>query len=170
MWLLAAAVVLVAGCTPAPLPTVVATPGTVIADPALVAMDILPPGNGSPFGGFTSSFIDDQREKYDRFDDPVADGTLTDAHLPSFFDDAHLGGGTIIRIDRPRAGVRIEWDSQGVPHVYGETAADVAFGAGWSVAEARVLVAEHVVFGAAGGATVPQADGAGADPLHPVPD
>ena len=142
VWLVAAAVVLLAGCTPAPLPTEATAAGVAISDPALVALDILPPGNGSPFGGFTSSFTDDQREKYDRLDDQVADGTLTDSALPNFFDDAHLGGGTIVRTDRPRPGVRIEWDDHGVPHVYGDTAADVAFGSGWAVAEARILVAE----------------------------
>lgn len=111
------------------------------ADPALVSLSILPPGNGN-FTGPTVWSSDDQRVMYDRLDDPVARGNLTDADLPKYFKNAKLGAGTIVRVDRPRAGVRIEWDSYAVPHVYGETEADVAFGAGYAVADARLLIAE----------------------------
>jgi len=111
------------------------------SDPALVALSILPPGNGN-FTGHTVWSSDDQRSMYDRIDNPVARGNLTDADLPKYFKDAHFGAGKIVRVDRPRAGVRIEWDNFAVPHVYGDTEADVAFGAGYAVADARMLLAE----------------------------
>lgn len=111
------------------------------ADPALVSLSILPPGNGN-FAGPTSWSGDDQRTMYDHLDDPVARGNLTDADLPRFFKDARMGAGRIVRTQQPRQGVRIEWDSFAVPHVYGETETDVAFGAGYAVADARMLLAE----------------------------
>ncbi len=138
---------LIAGCTGAPpsgepLPAggVASNPGG-HADPALVALAVLPPGNGN-VTGHTAAAIDDQRVMYDAVEDAVADGTLTDANLGQFFTDNHLGAGRIVRVDRPAPGVRVEWDEHGVPHVIGDTAADVGFGAGWAVAESRLVVAE----------------------------
>jgi acyl-homoserine lactone acylase PvdQ len=134
-------VAVVASCAPPnaappepPLPT--------SPDPALASWSILPPGNGNGWG-FTSRFVDSERSMYDRLDDPVADGTLTDADLGRYFKDARLDAHVdAVRTDRPRPGVRIDWDHFGVPHVDGRTAADVGFGAGWSVAESRLLIAE----------------------------
>jgi len=110
-------------------------------DPATVALSILPPGNGNA-AGHTAAAIDDQRLPYDAVEDAVADGTLTDANLADFFVDNHLGAGRIVRVDRPAAGVRVEWDEHGVPHVIGDDDEDVAYGAGWAVAESRLVVAE----------------------------
>src|SRR5690606_26599176 len=84
----------------------------------------------------------DQRRMYDRLDDAVTDGTLTDARLGEFFKDAGLGTNPAVRTDHPAEGVRIEWDAYGVPRVEGETAEQVAWGAGWAVADARLLIAE----------------------------
>ena len=39
-----------------------------------------------------------------------------------------------------RPGLRLVYDSYGIPHVYGQTRADVAFGAGWSTARDRGLL------------------------------
>lgn len=111
------------------------------ADPALVALSILPPGNGN-VAGHTAGSIDDQRLRYDLLENAVADGTLTDADLADHFLDHRLGAGTVVRVDEPRDGVRVEWDSHAIPHVHGRTAPDVAFGAGWAVAEGRLVVAE----------------------------
>ena len=91
------------------------------------------------YAPITSRFVDSERSMYDRLDDPVADGTLTDADFGRYFKDARLDTHVdAVRTDRPRPGVRIDWDHFGVPHVDGRTAADVGFGAGWSVAESRL--------------------------------
>jgi acyl-homoserine lactone acylase PvdQ len=116
-------------------------PDVVADDPALAAWSVLPPGNGN-VTGFTSAWADDQRGAYDRLDDAVADGTLTDAGLGSYFVDARMGAGTIVRTDNPASGVSIGWDDHGIPHVRGEESRQVAYGAGWAVAEARLTVAE----------------------------
>jgi len=139
-----AALLVATACVAAPPINLVAAPSRPDAagtDPALVSYSILPPGNGNVTGP-TAVFGDDQRVMYDRIDDAVSDGTLTDANLGSFFKDASLDSGTVVRVDEPADGVRIEWDSFGVPHVIGDTATDVAFGAGWAVAESRLLIAE----------------------------
>ena len=39
-----------------------------------------------------------------------------------------------------RPGLRLIYDSYGIPHVYGQTRADVAFGAGWATARDRGLL------------------------------
>ena len=52
--------------------------------------------------------------------------------------------GKAARVQRPRAGVVIERDRWGVPHITGKTAADVAFGAGWVTVEDRGLLLELI--------------------------
>jgi acyl-homoserine lactone acylase PvdQ len=116
-------------------------PASMPGDPALAAWSVLPPGNGN-VSGFTSAWADDQRGAYDRLDDAVADGTLTDAGLGSYYVDARMGAGTIVRTDSPAPGVTVGWDDHGISHVRGEESAQVAYGAGWAVAEARLTVAE----------------------------
>ncbi|UDY36724.1 penicillin acylase family protein [Dermatobacter hominis] len=147
----AVAVVLVAGLVAActvgpPAPTRGPEGGTPVAppptgDPALISLSVMPPGNGG-IGGPTAAHLDDQRERYDRIDDAVADGTLDDATLAPYFKDAGLGTSTPVRTETPAAGVTIAWDRWGVPRVEGDTAEEVAWGAGWAVADARLLVAE----------------------------
>jgi acyl-homoserine lactone acylase PvdQ len=59
------------------------------------------------------------------------------------FKDASLGiKGKPVKTQRPRAGVLIERDRWGVPHVTGKTAEDVAYGTGWVTAEDRGLLLE----------------------------
>lgn len=144
----ATAVVLVASaCTVAPPPTIRPPaadrpePAPPAEDPASISRSILPPGNGN-LTGPTSRHLDDQRAMYDRLDDAVADGTLTDERLGEFFKDAGLGTTPSVRTDRPTPGVVIDWDRFGVPRVQGDTAEQVAWGAGWAVADARLLIAE----------------------------
>ena len=137
----------VVACTVAPPPeTRGPAPGTPspappAGDPALVSLSILPPGNGG-ISGPTAAHLDDQRLLYDRIDDAVADGTLSDTTLGSFFKDAGLGTAPAVRVDAPAEGVTISWDRWGVPRIEGDTAEEVAWGAGWAVADARLLVAE----------------------------
>ena len=138
---------LAAGCTVGPPPT--PRPPSALHpeappprdDPALASWSILPPGNGN-LSGPTSRHLDDQRAMYDRLDDAVTDGTLTDGRLGEFFKAAGIGTNPATRIERPTDGVTISWDRHGVPRVQGDTAEQVSWGAGWAVADARLLVAE----------------------------
>jgi len=116
---------------------------TRVQDTADQAWSILAPGNGGLIGP-TSQHRGDQIAMYDNLDDPVADNSLTDKDLSRYYKDSRLGvlPDDVERVERPREGVEIFWDHFGVPHVFGETSADVAFGAGWVTAEARLFVAE----------------------------
>lgn len=109
-----------------------------------VAYTVLPPGNGY-ISGPLAAHANDQRLLYDGLEDPVAAGNLTDADLAKYYKDARVGStkpSDIIRVEKPRPGVTISWDRVGVPHINGRTSSDVAFGAGWAIAEARLLVLE----------------------------
>ncbi len=110
-------------------------------DPALISRSILPPGNGG-ISGPTAVHLDDQRRMYDRLDDAVADGTFGDGDLGTFYKGAGLGTEATVRTDRPAPGVRIDWDRFGVPRISGTTTEQVAWGAGWAVADTRLLIAE----------------------------
>src|SRR5213592_2518763 len=48
----------------------------------------------------------------------------------------------VVRIERPRPGLRILRDRWDVPHVYGRTRADVEFGTGYATAEDRYILLE----------------------------
>ncbi len=110
-------------------------------DYAAVAFSVLPPGeNGSLVFNRNTR---DQARLYDcltlLFDRVAA------KDLERCFKRASLGlVGKAARVQRPRAGVVIERDRWGVPHVTGKTAADVAFGAGWVTAEDRGLLLELI--------------------------
>ena len=85
----------------------------------------------------------DQLEKYDALNtaDPAA---LTAGKLPDYFKDASLGvdPDDVVRTERPRPGVTIRWDTDGVPHITGRTDADVAYGAGVAVMETRMFLTD----------------------------
>lgn len=114
-----------------------------LEDSADTAWSSLNPGNGY-FAGPTLPHLDDQRRGYDAVDDPVADGVLRDGDLGNYFRDDHLGVavGDVEREERPGDRARIVWDGHGKPHVFADTADDVAYGAGWATMEARFLYAE----------------------------
>ncbi len=57
-------------------------------------------------------------------------------YLPENFKP--VGATQEIKTGRP--GLRLVYDSYGIPHVYGKTRADVAFGAGWTTARDRGLL------------------------------
>jgi acyl-homoserine lactone acylase PvdQ len=74
---------------------------------------------------------------------PYASPTLTAAQLPSFFKDATFGvkTGDVESTFSPRPGVTIVRDKGfGVPHIYGDTRADVEFGAGYAGAQDRLFL------------------------------
>ena len=106
-------------------------------------------GLASPQSFFTTATPEqppnfaDQLEKYDALNtaDP---GSLTAAQLPDYFKDASLGVDPqdVTRTERPRPGVTIRWDTDGVPHITGRTDADVAYGAGIAVIETRMFLTD----------------------------
>ena len=106
-----------------------------------MAFSVLPPGqNGSLVFNRNTR---DQARLYDCLT-PLFDRVAA-KDLERCFKRASLGlVGKAARVQRPRAGVVIERDRWGVPHVTGKTAADVAFGAGWVTAEDRGLLLELI--------------------------
>jgi acyl-homoserine lactone acylase PvdQ len=106
-------------------------------DYAGVALNVLPPGQSGSLAFPPNST--DQLALYDGLT-PLRD-KVTDRDLRRLFKSARFGpDGRAVRTERPRAGVRIVRDRWGVPHVYGRTRPDVAFGAGWATAADRGLL------------------------------
>ena len=103
-------------------------------DHALIARDILPPGQGANVPDLTS-----QLSLYDRL--TRIQGGVTAVDLVKLYKPEPLGIGSVkvVRTERPRAGVTIYRDPYDVPHVYGKTRAATEFGAGWATAEDRGL-------------------------------
>lgn len=113
------------------------------------AMNILPPGaNGlvSPLDlpayllGKRPKNSQDQLDKYKNL--LYGRDTVTDATLGDYYNDASFGvkPGDVVRTDKPAPGVTILRDKLGVPHVYGDTDAAAAFGAGYAQAQDRLFL------------------------------
>jgi acyl-homoserine lactone acylase PvdQ len=109
-------------------------------DRAVVALDVLPPGQygGVDFGTYSTDQIalyDGLTPKFDR---------VTAADVRSFFKPEPLWSGKekAVRTERPRAGVTIKRDRWDVPHVFAKTETGVMFGAGWAAAEDRGILME----------------------------
>lgn len=85
----------------------------------------------------------DQLEQYDALN-AVEPGSLTDAQLPRYFKDASLGVAPedVVRTERPRHGVVIRWDTDGVPHISATTDAGLAYGAGVADIETRMFLTD----------------------------
>ncbi len=102
-----------------------------------VARYILPPGN---YGGlpFTENSTD-QIPLYSGLT-PLRDN-ISDADIENFFlPEDFVPIGETREEETGRPGLRIVYDSFGVPHIYGKTRADMAFGAGWTTARDRDLL------------------------------
>jgi acyl-homoserine lactone acylase PvdQ len=98
---------------------------------------ILPPGN---YGGLpTTANSLDQLPLYDAL--TPKRGNVTDADIDQLYlpEDFKPIGATREEIT-PRPGVKITYDSYGVPHVTGKTRADLSYGAGWVTARDRGLL------------------------------
>jgi acyl-homoserine lactone acylase PvdQ len=109
-------------------------------DYAAIALNVLPPGQSGDlrFPPTTS----DQLPLYDGLT-PRASVTARD--LTRYFKSERFGvTGKVVRVERPRAGLRILRDRWDVPHVYGRTRADVEFGAGYATAEDRYVFMEQL--------------------------
>ncbi len=113
---------------------VAAATGERPADHALLALDVLPPGEGANVPALTS-----QIHLYDGLT-PLR-GDVKPADLKRFYKPEPLGLGSsrIVRTERPGAGVTIYRDAYDVPHIFGRTRAGTEFGAGWATAEDRGL-------------------------------
>src|SRR5207302_20048 len=70
---------------------------------------------------------------------------VTARDLTRYFKSERFGvTGKVVRVERPRAGLRILRDRWDVPHVYGRTRAAVEFGAGYATAEDRYVFMEQL--------------------------
>lgn len=106
-------------------------------DHALLALNILPPGEGANLPDLTT-----QIGMYDGLT-PLR-GNVTPADLTRYYkqESLGLGGEKVVRTEQPRDGVTIERDRFDVPHIFGRTRADTEFGAGWATAEDRGIYLE----------------------------
>lgn len=108
-----------------------------LAAPGDTARYILPPGN---YGGLpTTANSTDQLPLYDALTPlrgNVTAGDVERLFLPEDFKP--IGQTREEQTGRP--GLRLVYDQYGIPHVYGRTRADVAFGAGWATARDRALL------------------------------
>src|ERR1700759_2891583 len=83
---------------------------------------------------------DDQLSMYSGL--TTAAGSITPATIPDYFKDATFGvpAGDVEGSESPEAGVTIVRDKQfGVPHIYGDTRAELMFGIGYATAEDRLF-------------------------------
>ncbi|HVU72437.1 MAG TPA: penicillin acylase family protein [Mycobacteriales bacterium] len=113
------------------------------------AMSILPPGeNGlvtaaqalsTEAGGARAPHSQDDLDKYGNL--LYGSPTVTNATLSQYFDDESFGvkPADVIRSENPEPGVTIYRDARDVPHVYGDSDATMAFGAGYAQAEDRLF-------------------------------
>src|ERR1700761_5212802 len=112
--------------------------------------NILPPGtNGFDDASQLAQFEatgarpehnDDQLSMYSGL--TTAAGSITPATIPDYFKDATFGvpTGDVESSESPEAGVTIVRDKQfGVPHIYGDTRAELMFGIGYATAEDRLF-------------------------------
>ena len=102
-----------------------------------VARYILPPGN---YGGvpFTPNSTD-QLPLYAGLTplrDNITPADIEAHYLPQDFTPIEPS----FEVETGRPGLRLVYDAYGIPHVYGETRADTAFGAGWATARDRGLL------------------------------
>jgi acyl-homoserine lactone acylase PvdQ len=83
---------------------------------------------------------DDQLQMYSNL--TTAAGSITAQTIPDYYKDATFGvkAGDIASQESPEPGVTIVRDKQfGVPHIYGDTRAELMFGIGYATAEDRLF-------------------------------
>ena len=107
--------------------------------PADLALNILPPGESGTGGVHTS----DQLKLYDALT-PLR-GNVTAKTLQRLYKPETLGRSGKTKLEpTPRPTVKIYRDRWDVAHVYGKTAQDVMWGAGWVAAEDRGLILQLI--------------------------
>ncbi|HEY8301071.1 MAG TPA: penicillin acylase family protein [Jatrophihabitans sp.] len=114
------------------------------------AMSIVPPGenglvNQSDLVRFETTKqrpanSQDQLGKYNQL--LYGHNGLADSQLSKYYNDESFGvrPGDIVRTETPQAGVTIYRDKHDIPHVYGSTDPNAAFGAGYAQAEDRLFL------------------------------
>jgi acyl-homoserine lactone acylase PvdQ len=113
--------------------------------------NVLPPGEAGTDNAFQLAQFRANGQRPAHWDDQLklytdlvyASPTLTHDQIPKYFKDATFGvkPGDVESTESPRPGLTIVRDKQyGVPHVYGQTRADVMFGTGWVGAEDRLFL------------------------------
>jgi acyl-homoserine lactone acylase PvdQ len=119
------------------LAALVAASTAATAAPGDVARYIIAPGN---FGGVpTNENSLDQLRLYDAL--TPKRGRVTRRDINRLFLPENFKPIGRTRVERTgRRGLRLVYDSYGVPHIYGKTRADMAFGAGWASARDRGLL------------------------------
>jgi acyl-homoserine lactone acylase PvdQ len=134
-----------------------ATPASAAPSPAPYAqndaggfLNVLPPGeagvdNAAQFAQFEATHnppphFADQLPLYE--DLVYADPTLTDAEVPDFYKDASFGvkDGNVSSVEHPEPGLTIVRDQYDVPHIYGQSRAELMFGTGYAGAEDRLFL------------------------------
>jgi acyl-homoserine lactone acylase PvdQ len=109
-------------------------------DDALIARDILPPGN---YGGVDfNAHSSDQVPLYDGLTAKFDQVTAADVQRDFKAEPLWTGNEKATRVEHPGHGVRILRDSFDVPHVFGKTETDVYYGAGYAAAEDRGVLME----------------------------
>ncbi|HEX7625577.1 MAG TPA: penicillin acylase family protein [Gaiellaceae bacterium] len=109
-------------------------------DYALVARDILPPGN---FGGinFTKN-SSDQALLYDALTPLEGNVTAKDVTKDFKAEPLWTGNEKAVRVELPGRGVKILRDTFDVPHVFAKTETSVFYGTGYAAAEDRGVLME----------------------------
>ena len=135
--------------------------------------DVLPPGTNGlvdaldlasyELTGTRPPHNDDQLAMYSNL--TTAAPNVQASQLTQYFKDATFGvpAGAVASSETPEPGVTIERDARfGVPHIYGDTRAELMFGIGYATAEDRLFFIDAVrhlgrgdLAGFAGGANAP---------------
>ena len=103
--------------------------------------NILPPGQAGSVPPTSNST--DQLRLYDGLT-PLG-GSVTAGDIGQYYKSEQFGvSGPSLTESVPRAGLRIQRDAFDVPHVTGQTRADVEYGAGWVTAKDRGLFIETI--------------------------
>ena len=130
-------------------------------------LNILPPGSDGVYtsadvaqqqGGQQPPNTVDQLQMYDALN-KLKVGDLTEARLTDFFKEGSLGvdPADVVATLRPREGTTILRDKFGVPHIYGTTYSNVAYGAGYAGTQDRMFLQDALRH--AGDATLPRSSG-----------
>ena len=94
---------------------------------------------------------DDQLQMYSNL--TTAAGSITASTIPDYYKDATFGvpAGDVESTQSPEPGVTIVRDKQfGVPHIYGDTRAELMFGIGYATAEDRLFFIDALRHAGAG--------------------
>jgi acyl-homoserine lactone acylase PvdQ len=113
--------------------------------------NVLPPGTHGTDNAFQLAQFQASGERPPHWMDQLglytglmyASPHLTHAGIARYYKDATFGvrPGQVDTVESPRPGLRIVRDKQyGVPHIYGNTHADVVFGTGYAAAEDRLFL------------------------------